>query len=162
MGDEPADHGLGRSRGGLSTKTHLLVDGTGMPIVVLVGPGQAGDSPMLPPLLAALRVARAGPGRPRTTPTSLLADKAYSAAAHRAHLRKRGVKTVIPERSDQIRHRKNRGRDGGRPPAFDAGAYRGRNVVERGINRIKQWRGIATRYDKHALNYRGGIVLASV
>jgi putative transposase len=145
----------------LSTKTHLLVDGAGMPLVVLVGPGQAGDSPMLPPLLASLRVGRRGPGRPRVRPDSLTADKAYSAAAHRAHLRSHGIKTVIPERSDQVRHRKNRGRSGGRPPAFDADAYKNRNVVERGINRVKHWRGIATRYDKHAQNYRGGIVLAS-
>jgi putative transposase len=133
-----------------------------LPLVVLVGPGQAGDSPMLPSLLASLRVGRIGPGRARSTPTSLVADKAYSAAAHRAHLRKRNVKTVIPERSDQVRNRKKRGRRGGRPPAFDADAYKGRNVVERGFARLKQWRGIATRYDKHALNYRGGVVIASI
>src|SRR5699024_2640152 len=66
--EEPADHALGRSRGGLSTKIHQLVDGHGLPLVILCGPGQAVDSPMLDPLLDALSVARDGPGRPRTRP----------------------------------------------------------------------------------------------
>lgn len=130
--------------------------------MVLVGTGNGGDSPMLPALLASLRVARLGPGRARRRPDALLADKAYSARAHRAHLRSRGIKTVIPERSDQIGHRQRRGRAGGRPVDFDAETYKQRNVVERGFNRIKQWRGLATRYDKHATTYRGGVVLASI
>lgn len=130
--------------------------------MILVGPGQAGDSPMLGPLLACLHVPRLGPGRPRTRPDALLVDKAYSARAHREHLRARGVTTVIPERSDQIGHRRRRGSAGGRPVDFDAEAYKGRNVVERGFNRIKNWRGLATRYDKHAVIYRGGVVLASI
>ncbi len=125
-------------------------------------PGQAGDSPTLPVLLEGLRVPRLGPGRPRTTPDALLADKAYSARAHRELLRARGVTTVIPEPADQVGHRKRRGSRGGRPVNFDADRYRGRNVVERGFNRIKNWRGLATRYDKHVLIYRGGVVLASI
>src|SRR5699024_4506389 len=68
---EPPDHALGRSRGGLSTKIHQLVDGHGLPLVVLCGPGQNGDSPMLAPLLDGLSVARQGPGRPRTRPDML-------------------------------------------------------------------------------------------
>ena len=105
---------------------------------------------------------RVGPGRPRTTPEALRADKAYSARAHRAHLRARGVEAVIPEPSDQIRHRKNKGSKGGRPVAFNAEDYKHRNVVERAFNQFKNWRGIATRYDKHALVYRGGVVLAAI
>ena len=66
---EPADHGVGRSRGGLSTKAHALVDGAGRPLVLICTPGQAGDSPTLPLLLGELRVPRPGPGRPRSTPT---------------------------------------------------------------------------------------------
>jgi transposase len=130
--------------------------------VVLVGPGQAGDSPMLPALLAGLKVARLGRGRPRTRPDALLADKAYSARAHREHLRSRGITAVIPERSDQVRNRQRRGSAGGRPVTFDADAYKNRNVVERAFNRIKNWRGLATRYDKHAEIYRGRVVLASI
>ncbi len=105
---------------------------------------------------------RCGPGRPRTRPDALRGDKAYSSRDTRAHLRARSIQAVIPERADQIRHRKNRGSDGGRPPAFDAEDYKGRNVIERGFNVLKQWRGLATRYDKHALTYRGGLVLAAI
>jgi transposase len=140
----------------------VLVDGHGLPLVIAVTPGQANDSPALPLLLAELRVPRAGPGRPRTTPQALRADKAYSARAHRAHLRSRGITAVIPEPSDQIRHRKNRGFRGGRPVDFDAADYKNRNVVERAFNHFKNWRGLATRYDKHALVYRGGAVLAAI
>ena len=160
--DEPSHHGIGRSRGGLSSKIHQLVDGRGRPLVVLVGPGQANDSPMFPVLLQNLRIPRRGPGRPRTTPDAVLGDKAYSARAHRERLRARGIKAVIPEPSDQIRNRKRRGSRGGRPPAFDAQAYRRRNVVERSFNTIKQWRGLATRYDKLAIVYRGAAVLRAI
>ena len=161
-GDEPGDHGIGRSRGGLTTKTHALVDGNGLPLVIAVTPGQANDSPALPLLLAELRVPRLGPGRPRTTPVALRADKAYSGRAHRKHLRSRGITAVIPEPSDQLRHRKNKGSRGGRPVDFDAADYKNRNVVERAFNHLKNWRGLATRYDKHALVYRGGVVLAAI
>ncbi len=130
--------------------------------MIAVTPGQANDSPALPRLLDELSVARPGPGRPRTTPQALRADKAYSARAHRALLRRRGVTAVIPEPDDQKRHRARRGRRGGRPAGFDASDYKNRNVVERCFNRLKSWRGLATRYDKHALVFRGGVVLASI
>ena len=74
----------------------------------------------------------------------------------------RRITAVIPQPDDQIGHRKRRGRAGGRPPSFDAEDYKGRNVVERSFQRAKQWRGIATRYDKHNLNYRGGAVLNAI
>jgi transposase len=92
----------------------------------------------------------------------LLADKAYSARAHRAHLRARGVTTVTTEPADQIGHRKKRGSRGGRPVSFDLDSYKSRNVVERAFNQLKQWRGLATRYDKHVITYRGGVVLAAI
>ncbi len=69
---------------------------------------------------------------------------------------------MIPKPADQIGHRKDRGSPGGRPVNFNADRYCGRNVVERGFNRIKNWRGLATRYDKHVLIYRGGVVLAAI
>jgi transposase len=80
----------------------------------------------------------------------------------RTALRRRGIGVVIPERCDQSAHRAAKGSRGARPPAFDADAYRQRNVLERGFNRLKQWRGIATRYDKTARNYRTGIVIAAI
>lgn len=159
---EPADHALGRSRGGLSTKIHQLVDGHGLPLVILCGPGQGGDSPMLAPLLDALSVARKGPGRPRTRPDMLRGDKAYFSRATRQTLRRRGIKAVIPEPSDQQQHRRNRGSRGGRPVGLDMEAYRGRNVIERGYSDVKQWRGLATRYDKLGLTYRAGAVLRAI
>ncbi len=130
--------------------------------MLILTTGQAHDSPALPCLLAGLRVPRLGPGRPRTTPDAVRGDKAYSARAHRDHLRSRGITAVIPERSDQIGHRRNRGSAGGRPVDFDSEDYKNRNVVERAFNKLKNWRGLATRYDKHALMYRGGMVLASI
>lgn len=133
-----------------------------MPLVVLTAAGQAGDAPMFPILLGHLTVATSGPGRPRTRPDRIRGDKAYSSKAIRELLRKRGITAVIPQPDDQIGHRKRRGRRGGRPPSFDTQDYKGRNVVERGFQRCKQWRGIATRYDKHNINYRGGVVLHAI
>lgn len=146
----------------MSTKIHQLVDGRGRPLVIALTPGQAGDSPMLAPLLSHLAVKRLGPGRPRTRPEALIGDKAYSSRAIRARLRARGIKTVIPQPADQIAHRRRRGAAGGRPPEFDALTYKRRNVIERSFNDHKQWRGIATRYDKLAAVYRGGIVLRAI
>jgi len=69
---------------------------------------------------------------------------------------------VIPEKSDQVVYRATKGSRGGRPPHFNSELYRDRNVVERAFNRLKGWRGIATRYDKHARNYRAGVILACI
>ena len=155
-------HAIGRSRGGLTCKTHLLVDGLGRPLVIAMTPGQAGDSPAMTRLLDELRVARPGQGRPRTTPVMLRADKTYSSRPHRALLRRRGIIAVSPEPADQQGHRLRRDSRGGRPPDFDPAAYRGRNVVERCFNRLKNWRALATRHDKHALVFRGQLVLAAI
>lgn len=145
----------------MSTKIHQLVDGTGLPLVIAVTAGQSGDSPMLLPLLAELRVVRPT-GRPRTRPEALRGDKAYSSRATRAHLRARGITAVIPEPADQQSHRKRRGSRGGRPVGYDTADYRNRNVIERRFCHLKQWRGLATRYDKHATTYRSAIVLNAV
>ena len=114
------------------------------------------------PVLDAIRVPRLGPGRPRTRPDSVLGDKAYSSRAIRAELRRRSIVAVIPEPRDQQGHRKRRGSHGGRPVTYDEAAYKGRNVVERSFNALKHWRGLATRYDKLAITYRGGAVLAAI
>jgi transposase len=74
-----------------------------------------------------------------------MAGKAYSSAANRAYLRKRGIKAVIPVKEDQKKHRRARGRAGGRPPAFDAEDYKERNTVERCFSKLKQFRSVATR-----------------
>jgi transposase len=140
----------------------LVVDGRGLPLSALLTAGQAGDNPQLLPLLDTVRVPRTGPGRPRRRPINVLADKAYSHPSTRAALRRRGVPFTCPERRDQIARRAGRGSAGGRPPRIDSETYKRRNVVERAFNRLKQWRGIATRYDKTAVNYLGGILLTSI
>jgi transposase len=111
--------------------------------------------------MARLRVPRPT-GRPRTTPDVVLADRAYSSRAIPAHLRRRGIKAVIPQPADQAANRNRLGSRGGRPPAFDRDAYKRRNTVERCINKLKQWRGLATRYDKTATSYLAGLHLAAI
>ncbi|MFJ9884712.1 IS5 family transposase [Streptomyces sp. NPDC091287] len=159
--DEPADHAIGRSRGGLTTKIHLAADGNCRPLAFVLTAGQAGDAPAFTEVVARLRVPRRV-GRPRTRPDMVLSDKAYSSRAIREHLRRRGIRTVIPVPADQQGHRLRRGSHGGRPPAFDREAYKQRNTVERCINRLKQWRGIATRYEKTATVNLAGLHVAAI
>jgi transposase len=168
-GDEPEDperaaagQALGRSRGGLTTKVHLACDGRGLPLAVLVTPGNVNDSTAFDAVLDLVRVPRDGAGRPRCRPEAVIADKAYSSRATRRTLRRRGIRAVIPERADQKANRVRRGRAGGRPPAFDRELYKARKVVERCFNRLKQFRAIATRFDKLAARYRAGLHLASL
>ncbi len=105
---------------------------------------------------------RRGPGRPRQRPHRVLADKAYSSWAIRDWLRRRGIRATIPQPSDQQAHRRKRGSAGGRPPAFGKQHYRQRNVAERCINRLKQWRGLAMRTDKLAVHYHAALTLAGI
>lgn len=160
FGDEPPDHAIGRSRGGLTTKSHLVCDGKGRALAFILTPGQAADSSMLTATLSEIRVPGAR-GRPRSRPDRVLADKGYPSRANRAWLRERGIAATIPERDDQIAHRRKRR---GRPIDFghqQRVRYRGRNVVERCFNKLKQWRGIAMRSDKTARNYHSGLCLAA-
>ena len=156
MPGEPPDHALGRSRGGLSTKVHALSDLTCTPVLALLTAGQAGDNPMLATLVQALGE------RGHDSDFRLLADKAYSHPSTRTYLRGSKIKHTIPEKSDQIARRKAKGSKGGRPPGFDTATYKQRNTIERSFNRVKQWRGLATRYDKYAVTYLGGVLLAMV
>ncbi|WP_422386677.1 IS5 family transposase [Agromyces atrinae] len=158
---EPPDHGIGRSRGGLTTKLHLVCDGRGRPLSMMITAGNINDTTMMSAVLENIRVPRDGKGRPRTRPDRVLADKGYPSRANRAWLRDRRIAATIPERDDQIAHRRKKP---GRPIAFgdkQKERYKGRNVVERCFNRLKQWRGIAMRSDKLARNYRAAVSLAA-
>lgn len=115
-------------RGGLSTKVHLVCDGKGRPLSVVVTPGQRHESTQLEAVLDAIRVVPLGVGRPRKRPERLIADRGYSYPSCRKVLRKRGIPHTIPEQRDQRERRAGRP---GRKPGFDASAYRRRNVVER-------------------------------
>lgn len=149
---------LGRSKGGLSSKIHLSADRRCRPLSFVLSAGQAGDSPQFEPVLRRVKV-RGPVGRPRTRPDAVAADKAYSSRKNRAYLRKRGIKSVIPEKVDQAANRKRKGSRGGRPVRYDTALYKDRNTVERCINKLKDWRGIATRYDKTPESYEAGLHL---
>ena len=127
---------------------------------MVLTPGQRNDGTQLFAVLDAIRVPRAGRGRPRKRPERLLADRGYGKGLYRRTLRARSIPHTIPERSDHRRRREGRP---GRPLlVFDADLYAKRNVVERCVNRLKQWRAIATRYEKRAVNYRAMVVIASL
>jgi transposase len=132
------------------------VEGGGRPLVILATPGQRHEVTQLEALLDGGAVKRTGPdgrpgrGRPRKRPAKLVGDKGYSYPSARRLLRRRGIGSVIPTKSDQPRQ-----------ASFDRSAYRGRNRVERSVGRLKQFRRVATRYDKRAINYLAWATLAA-
>ncbi len=143
----------------MTTKLHLACDGRGRPLSLVLTAGQRHESTQLEAVLDGIRVPRPGRGRPRKRPAHVSADRGYSYPRCRRLLRRRGVAHTIPERHDQRQRRAGRP---GRPHAFDAERYTGPHVVERCVNRLKQWRAVATRYDKRAVNYRASVVIASI
>ncbi|ANB04244.1 transposase [Streptomyces ambofaciens] len=149
---------LGRSRGGQTSKIHLAADRKCRPLAFVLTAGQAADSPQFIPVLEKVRVK--GPvGRSHTRPDAVAGDKAYSSRGNRTYLRSRGIKAMIPEKKDQAANRKKKGGRGGRPVSHDADLYKERNTVERLINKLKAWRGIATRYDETPGSYLAGLHL---
>lgn len=149
MAGEPADHALGRSRGGFGTKLHLLVDGTGVPLAATLTPGEAHESRQVAPLLARVHLPRRRCGRPRTRPRALAGDKGYSYPTVRRYLRRRGIRPVIPTRSNQRPH-----------PHFDKPSYRRRSVIEQVVGWLKESRRLATRFEKLAVNFLAMVQLA--
>jgi transposase len=143
-------------------------DGKGRPLAVVLTAGQRHDSTQLEPLLDRIRVPRvdrAGrptAGRPRKRPRRLLADKGFSYPKCRRVLRRRGISHMIPERRDQRAHRAKQGSRGGRPCRFVREEYRQRSWIERLINRLKQCRRIATRYEKRAANYHAFVLIGCI
>lgn len=147
---EPADHALGRSRGGFSTKIHLVCDAKGRPIGAEISAGQDLETTRFASLVDSITI-RGARGRPRKHPDALAGDKGYSAGWTRAFLRERKIEPIIPTRKNEIRD-----------PGFDRKRYRERNFVERCIGWLKEARRIATRYEKLALHYLGMLTLGMI
>jgi transposase len=138
------------------------VDGRGRPLALHLTAGQVHESTQVEAVLDRVRVPRIGRGRPRKRPRSVLTDMGYVGKRCRQAFRCRRISALIPTPSKSRAARLKKGADGGRPFLFDAARYKQRNVVERCINRLKQFRRIATRYDKRAESYLAFITFASI
>jgi transposase len=120
-------------------------------MVFVLTQGQRHEQPVLPILMERGAVRRQGRGRPRIRPDRVAGDKGYSSPTVRRYLQERRIGAVIPTKADEAP-----------VPTFDREAYRERNVIERLINRLKQWRRIATRYEKRVANYLAMLTLAAI
>jgi transposase len=132
------------------------------PLSVVITAGQRNDATQMEPVLDAIHVPQRCGGPARKRPPRLRLDRAYGARKYRQALRRRGIRMICPERKDARKARLAKGARGGRPPACDTQAYKGRNVVERGINRLKDSRAVCTRFDKRGHNYHAGVLIACI
>ena len=133
------DQAIGRSRGGLTTKIHAVVDALGNPVALSLTPGQASDISQAAPLLDEIE------------PDAFLADKAYDADALIATLDARNIQPVIPSKANRVA-----------PRETDFALYRERNLAERFFCKLKQFRAISTRYDKLANTFLAAVALVCV
>lgn len=134
-----ADEDLGRSRGGFGTKVHAAFDALGNPVAFHLSPGQDAD------------VTHAEAVVGERVPEAVLGDKGYDSDAFVGSLRKRGIEVVIPSRKNRVIQRE-----------YDKVLYKERNKAERGFNRLKQFRRVATRYEKRSRNYLGMVLVAAI
>lgn len=151
--EEPEDHALGRSRGGFSSKLHLVADGRGLPLAAHVTAGQVHETKGFEAVMNRVRIRRPS-GRARTRPECLAGDKGYSFANIRQWLRRRSIRSVIPRRVDQ--HQEDRRH------RFDKKLYRRRCSVEQCIGWLKECRRLATRFEKLAVNFLAMIHVAFI
>ncbi|GAA2904525.1 hypothetical protein GCM10010517_70630 [Streptosporangium fragile] len=126
-------------------------------MAVQPAPGNVVDRTAFEAAIAALRLPRGGPGRPRTRPDRLIGDKGYPSKKTRSCLRRRGIQAVTPEHRNRTTDRRRKGSRGGRPPASDSETYKQRNLVGRCFGKLEPWRAIATRLDKLAGRYLAGV-----
>jgi transposase len=130
---------------------HVRAEGHGKPITIVVTPGQQHEATVFETLMEQGAVKRPGRGRPRLRPRRIVGDKGYDSHRIRSYARRHGMRVTIPHRSNTRR----------RGP-FDKASYRNRNLVERLIGRMKQYRRLATRYEKRAANYRAMWTIAAI
>lgn len=152
------DHGLGRSRGGFSSKIHLVCDGNGNPLGAVISGGNRHDSAFFAQALKSVAIPQQN-SRPRTKPQKIIADKGYDFSTVRGYLRQRRIEAVIPQRKmpqTWKRHKK------GPQPKTDFALYKKRNVIERLIGWLKNCRRIATRFEKHATSFLAMIKIAFI
>lgn len=147
--DEPTQHALGISRGGWGTKVHLATERHGWVLGFVLTGGNAAEAPLFEAVMARARAAR-----PRKClPERLAGDKAYTSGKIRSWLTVRGIMTLIPPRAN---------REQVPWTGLQRRLYRGRNVVERSVGRLKECRRLATRYEKLALNFQAMVTLGII
>ncbi len=152
---EPTDHALGRSRGGFTTKIHLLCDLKGNPLHFHLTPGQDHESTALETLLTGADQSVVDEnGEPVAWPVALAGDKGYRAEWIDKYLLQLGIQPVIPSKENEDRN--------ARLVEFDREAYRQRNIVERLIGWLKESRRIFSRFEKTAKNFGGMLKLAFI
>ena len=142
---------LGRSRGGFSTKIHLRAEGGGKPLTFRLTAGQCHEAVEFERLMEQGAVHRPGRGRPKLRPKRVVGAKGYRSKRIRQYLQRRGIRMTIPRKANE--------RQTG---CFDRASYRERNRIERLINRLKQYRRIATRYEQRAANYVAMLTIVAV
>jgi transposase len=154
--EEPENHALGRSRGGFSSKIHWVSDRNSVPLAATISAGEAHDSKFFISVMQKVNIP-VKRGRPRNKPEEVVADKGYDAKHIRMYLRKRGIKAMIPEKAirEGARRRKK-----GPHHRFDKETYKERASIEQTIGWIKEYRRIATRYEKLAVSFWAMVKLA--
>jgi transposase len=152
--EEPADHALGRSKGGFTTKMHLLADGNGNPLGFHLTGGQVHESTVVDAVLMSANDLIDCEGEPVAWPVAVSGDKGYRADWIDQYLIDLGITPVIPSKANE--HRSTRAE------AFDKELYRRRNIVERVIGWLKEFRRVFSRYEKSAKNFGGMIRLGFI
>ncbi len=153
--DEPADHALGRSRGGFSTKIHLICDGAGHPLDFQLTGGQVHETQALVDVLHSVdEVVVDSEDNPIAWPLAMAGDKGYRAEWVDQLILSLGILPVIPSKDNEDRDQ--------RGVEFDSPSYRNRNIVERLIGWLKESRRVFSRFEKTAINFGGMIKLAFV
>lgn len=152
--DIAGDNGLGRSRGGFGTKIHLATDGSGLPLNIILSPGQAHESQLAQRLLDGIGIQHQN-GSMKRHGHAVLADKAYSEHILHQELKRKGIKNGLPRKTNKIMAADSRSQ-------LNRDAYRNRNIVDRCFGCLKGYRRIATTYDKIARNQLAMVKLGCI